>query len=130
MDNKAELVFMLTPGMGHIVSMVEFAKRLHDQDQRFSITFLHIKPFHPLSLDYRNELGGSGNRVELVAAEEIESAVRFVMDGEILVRKRVKEIRENRKEAVGEGGSSLGSLKRLVGDMLERPLIREKASQI
>ncbi|KAL7259382.1 hypothetical protein ACSBR1_005307 [Camellia fascicularis] len=35
-----------------------------------------------LRLDYRNELGGSGDRVELVAAEEIERAVRCVMDGE------------------------------------------------
>ncbi|CAL5397433.1 unnamed protein product [Camellia sinensis] len=83
-----------------------------------------------LRLDYRNELGGSGGRVELVAAEEIERAVRCVMDGDILVRKRVREMREKSREAVVEGGSSFGSLKRLVDDMLGRPLIREKTSQI
>ncbi|THF99169.1 hypothetical protein TEA_010620 [Camellia sinensis var. sinensis] len=71
-----------------------------------------------LRLDYRNELGGSGGRVELVAAEEIERAVRCVMDGENLVRKRVREMREKSREAVVEGGSSFGSLKRLVDDML------------
>ncbi|THG08741.1 hypothetical protein TEA_027102 [Camellia sinensis var. sinensis] len=71
-----------------------------------------------LRLDYRNELGGSGNRVELLAAEEIERAVRCVMDGENLVRKKVREMREKSREAIVEGGSSFGSLKRLVDDML------------
>ncbi|CAL5339684.1 unnamed protein product [Camellia sinensis] len=49
MENKSELVFMPAQGMGHIVSMVEFAKRQHDQHQRFSITILLVKPFHPPS---------------------------------------------------------------------------------
>ncbi|KAL7239305.1 hypothetical protein ACSBR2_005249 [Camellia fascicularis] len=288
MENKAELVFMPGPGMGHIVSMVEFAKRLHDQDQCFSITFLLIGPSHfpfynlyveslaasdtrfryvhllhhpvgersgqdpsvvvvflcfgslgyfgqpqpaeiaaaleksghrflwskrrpppqgefemptdcggdyqgllpegflqrtenrgmvcgwapqttvlghaavggfvshcgwnsileslwvgvpivtwpmyaeqqmnafemvvdldlavELRLDYRNELGGSGGGVELLAAEEIERAVRCVMDGENLVRKRMREMREKSREAVVEGGSSFGSFDDMLGN--------------
>ncbi|THG08745.1 hypothetical protein TEA_027106 [Camellia sinensis var. sinensis] len=67
MDNKAELVFMPTPGMGHIVSMVEFAKRLHDQDQRFSITFLLINPFHPPFYNlYVESLAASDTRFRYV----------------------------------------------------------------
>ncbi|KAI8023598.1 UDP-glucose flavonoid 3-O-glucosyltransferase 6 [Camellia lanceoleosa] len=67
MENKSELVFMPAPGMGHIVSVVEFAKRLHDQDQRFSITFLLIKPFHPpFYILYVESLAASDTRFRYV----------------------------------------------------------------
>ncbi|KAB5519120.1 hypothetical protein DKX38_023439 [Salix brachista] len=37
---KAELVFIPTPGISHLVSTVEVAKQLVDRDERLSITFL------------------------------------------------------------------------------------------
>lgn len=39
-----ELVFIPVPAIGHIVSHVEFAKRLIDQDHRFSVTVLIVDP--------------------------------------------------------------------------------------
>ncbi|KAL7259371.1 hypothetical protein ACSBR1_005296 [Camellia fascicularis] len=71
-----------------------------------------------LRLDYKCEFGGIGGKGELVAAEEIERAVRGVMDGENLVRERVREMRDKSRKAVMEGGSSFDSLRRLVEDML------------
>ncbi|GKV28156.1 hypothetical protein SLEP1_g37242 [Rubroshorea leprosula] len=41
---KPELVFIPTPGMGHLVSAVEAAKLLVDLNDRLSITVLIIKP--------------------------------------------------------------------------------------
>ncbi|KAL7239308.1 hypothetical protein ACSBR2_005252 [Camellia fascicularis] len=74
-----------------------------------------------LRLDCRDECGdgsyGCGG-AEVVAAEEIERAMRGVMDGGNLVREKVREIREKSREAVMEGGSSFSSLKRLVDDVV------------
>ena len=39
---KVELVFVPTPGAGHFVSAVEFAKRLIHTDERFSVTILYM----------------------------------------------------------------------------------------
>ena len=45
---KAELVFVSVAGRGHLVSTVEFAKRLIQRDDRFSVTILSINsPFGP-----------------------------------------------------------------------------------
>ncbi|XP_042970898.1 anthocyanidin 3-O-glucosyltransferase 2-like isoform X2 [Carya illinoinensis] len=61
-----------------------------------------------LKMDYRL---GSGM---LVMAEEIEKAVRCLMESDSEVRKRVKEMSEKSREAVIEGGSSYASLGRLI----------------
>ncbi|XP_050382046.1 anthocyanidin 3-O-glucosyltransferase 2-like [Argentina anserina] len=43
---RAELVFVPTPAVGHLVSTIEFAFRLLDQSHRFSVTILVMKsPF-------------------------------------------------------------------------------------
>jgi hypothetical protein len=64
-----------------------------------------------LKLDYRS--GG-----EVVAAEEIEKAVKCLMDGESEVRKRVKEMSGKSRKAVMNGGSSFASLAQLIENML------------
>ncbi|KAL7239300.1 hypothetical protein ACSBR2_005244 [Camellia fascicularis] len=75
-----------------------------------------------LRLDCRDERGGasygSGGVEVVVTAEEIERAVRGVMDSGNLVRERVREVREKSREAFMEGGSSFSSLKRLVDGMV------------
>ncbi|KAJ0717090.1 putative flavonol 3-O-glucosyltransferase [Helianthus annuus] len=40
----AELIFIPTPGLGHIMSTIELAKLLVNRDQRLAITVLVIKP--------------------------------------------------------------------------------------
>ncbi|KAK9133814.1 hypothetical protein Scep_013342 [Stephania cephalantha] len=65
-----------------------------------------------MRLDYR--LGGGG----LVTAEEVERGVNEVMEKENEVRRRVEEMSKRSREAVGEGGSSLASLRQFVHDLL------------
>ena len=64
-----------------------------------------------LKLD--NRRGG-----EVVAAEDIEKAVKCLMDGESEVRKRVKEMSEKSRKAVVNGGSSFASIGRLIETIL------------
>ncbi|GAV91870.1 hypothetical protein CFOL_v3_35255 [Cephalotus follicularis] len=45
MKNKAELIFIPAPGIGHVVSTLEFSNRLIEQDDRILITVLVLK-FH------------------------------------------------------------------------------------
>ncbi|THG02330.1 anthocyanidin 3-O-glucosyltransferase 2-like [Camellia sinensis] len=75
-----------------------------------------------LRLDCRDERSGasygSGGVEVVVAAEEIERAMKGVMDSGNLVRERVREMREKSREAFMEGGSSFSSLKRLVDGMV------------
>jgi hypothetical protein len=66
-----------------------------------------------MRLDYRS--GG-----DLVMAEEIERAVRRLMDGGIEVRKKVKEMGEMARKAVMDGGSSFTSIGQLMEDMIGR----------
>ncbi|KAB2613352.1 anthocyanidin 3-O-glucosyltransferase 2-like [Pyrus ussuriensis x Pyrus communis] len=66
-----------------------------------------------LRLDYRRD---SGNH--FVVADEIEKAVRCVMDGDGAVRKRVEEMSEVCRKAVGDGGSSSTSFRHLIEVML------------
>ncbi|KAL9429287.1 hypothetical protein AB3S75_031156 [Citrus x aurantiifolia] len=40
---KAELIFVPSPGIGHLVSTLEFAKHLTDRDDRISVTILSMK---------------------------------------------------------------------------------------
>ncbi|KAK9152233.1 hypothetical protein Syun_010542 [Stephania yunnanensis] len=57
---------------------------------------------------------------DLVTAEEVERGVRKVMEGECEeVRKRVEEMKEKSRRALKEGGSSAGSVKRLIEDLIE-----------
>ena len=59
----------------------------------------------------------------VTSAEEIEKAVKCVMDGESEMRKRVKEMSEKSKNAMVNGGSSFASLGRLIETMLENDVV-------
>ncbi|XP_062106995.1 anthocyanidin 3-O-glucosyltransferase 2-like [Humulus lupulus] len=66
---KAELVFIPSPGRGHLVSMVEFAKTLVARDDRFHITILIMKlPFEPKLSAYTDSLVASStsDRIKFV----------------------------------------------------------------
>ncbi|XP_015873730.3 UDP-glycosyltransferase 71K1-like [Ziziphus jujuba] len=67
-----------------------------------------------LRVDYRR----GGNVGDLVMADEIEKAVRDVMEKESEVRKKVKEMGELARKAVMEGGSSFNSTGRFIEDMI------------
>ena len=65
-----------------------------------------------LKMDYRME-----NAQNLVVAEEIEKAIRCLMDTENPTRKRVQEMKEMSRKAIENGGSSFISLGRFIEDM-------------
>ena len=65
-----------------------------------------------LRLDYRQSGG------EVVVAEEIDGAIRCVMEHDSMVRKKVKEMGEMSRRAVMDGGSSSNSLGRLIADII------------
>ncbi|CDP18501.1 unnamed protein product [Coffea canephora] len=70
-----------------------------------------------LTLDYRFK-----NPHKLVPFNEIEKAIRCLMDDENPVRRRVKEIGKKAIEALMDGGSSFISLRRFIED----PLVAQK----
>ncbi|XP_027175237.1 UDP-glycosyltransferase 71K1-like [Coffea eugenioides] len=65
-----------------------------------------------LKLDYRTE-----NAKNLVMAEEIEKAIRCLMDSENPIRGRVKEMKEMSRKAIQNGGSSFISVGRFIEDI-------------
>ncbi|XP_042477863.1 UDP-glycosyltransferase 71K1-like [Macadamia integrifolia] len=66
-----------------------------------------------LTLDNR----GGGD--DLVKAEEVERAVRRLMDPKCEVRMRIKEMQEKSRKALMDGGSSFTSLGCLIKDILD-----------
>ncbi|XVE78445.1 hypothetical protein DITRI_Ditri13aG0145700 [Diplodiscus trichospermus] len=72
---KMELVFVPTPAIGHLVSHVEFAKRLLDKDDRFSVTVLLITPiFDPNTQTYAESIAASDDRLRFINLPHIEFA--------------------------------------------------------
>ncbi|KAM4071384.1 hypothetical protein ACB094_11G058300 [Castanea mollissima] len=70
---RAELVFIPAPGIGHLVSKIEFAKQLLDQDNRFSITVLVIKPPYGANMDaYIHSLVASESRIKLIHLPHVD----------------------------------------------------------
>lgn len=55
---------------------------------------------------------------EVVKADEIARAVRSLMEGEDVPRRRLKEIGEAAKEAVMEGGSSFVAIERFIDELI------------
>ncbi|OWM68746.1 hypothetical protein CDL15_Pgr024933 [Punica granatum] len=70
-----------------------------------------------LRLDYRD------SAPEIVAADEIERAVRCLMDGEKEVAKKVKAMKDLARKAVMEGGSSFASIGRFIEDLSHDTLL-------
>jgi len=64
---KAELVFIPTPGISHLLSTVEVAKLLVDRDERLSITFLIMKlRFDPKIDRFINSVSTACNRIRFI----------------------------------------------------------------
>ena len=71
---NSELVFIPAPAIGHLVSTLEFAKRLIHLDDRLFITILCMKfPLPPYADDYTNSLVGSQSRLKLVHLPPVDS---------------------------------------------------------
>ncbi|KAI6670979.1 hypothetical protein NL676_005864 [Syzygium grande] len=70
---KPELIFIPAPGVGHIISALEFAARLLGQDPRVCITVLAIKaPFNSHLDAYTKSLVASQPRVTLIDLPHVD----------------------------------------------------------
>jgi hypothetical protein len=64
---KAELVFIPTPVISHLVSTVEVAKLLVDRDERLSITFLIMKLCSSSKIDsFIDSVRTASNRIRFI----------------------------------------------------------------
>ena len=66
-----------------------------------------------MRVDYRQQEG------DVVMAEEIEDAIRGVMEDDSMVRKKVKEMGEMSRRAVRDDGSFTKALRRLITDIID-----------
>ncbi|XVE79419.1 hypothetical protein DITRI_Ditri14bG0057000 [Diplodiscus trichospermus] len=71
---NAELIFIPSPGMGHLVSTLEFAKRLIHHDHRISVTILSMKlPFDSLVDAYtKSAIASKHDRIKLIDLPQAE----------------------------------------------------------
>nr|XP_027066150.1 UDP-glycosyltransferase 71K1-like [Coffea arabica] len=68
-----ELVFVPAPGRGHMVSMIEFAKRLLERDERISITVLVIRLPTPSKLEsYVEELAAANSNIRFIDLPSVD----------------------------------------------------------
>ncbi|KAF5480452.1 hypothetical protein F2P56_001200 [Juglans regia] len=70
---RVELVFIPSPGMGHLVSAIQFSKRLLDRDDRFSVTILSIKRGDVTKADaYIASIAGSDSRLKFIHLPHVD----------------------------------------------------------
>ena len=102
---KAELVFIPAPGVGHLVAKIEFAKRLIDQDDRFSITVLIIKPpysYAPSMVAYIQSLAAYKSHIKLIHLPEADPPPQelFMRSVEKYASDSIESYKTHVKEAI------------------------------
>ncbi|KAK4277702.1 hypothetical protein QN277_015656 [Acacia crassicarpa] len=106
---NTRLVFIPGPGMGHIVSTVEFAKLLITHDHRFSVTLFVIKPPDATNVDaYIHSLTSSPNfpkRLQLIhlPTDESQSAPTETAQ---LIQKSIPHVKQAASDLVQESHSN------------------------
>ncbi|KAK4855789.1 hypothetical protein QYF36_010889 [Acer negundo] len=71
---EAELIFVPLPSIGHLVSTLEFTKRLIDRDDRISIAVLVMKlPLFPHVDAYTKSVAAAQPRIRLIELPQVDS---------------------------------------------------------
>ncbi|KAG2715930.1 hypothetical protein I3760_03G101900 [Carya illinoinensis] len=97
----AELVFIPAPGMGHLVSTLEFAKRLLDREDRFSITVLVINDaFGPTDDGLLQSIAASDTRVRFIPLPQVDPPPKELSCKS--VEKFITEFMENYRSLIEE----------------------------
>ncbi|MED6113257.1 hypothetical protein PIB30_069124 [Stylosanthes scabra] len=79
-NNKAELIFIPSPGIGHLVSALELAKILINRDNSLSITIVCIKfPFTPFADSHIKSVVSSQPQIKLIDLPEVEPPSQEVL---------------------------------------------------
>ncbi|KAL4366802.1 hypothetical protein GQ457_05G005250 [Hibiscus cannabinus] len=120
MINKAELVFIPAPEMGHLVSAVQLAKLLVDLSSNLSITFLTVKPLHDAKVSaYVDSLtAATTSRIKFINLPQSIPEVDFLKFFSDLVQTLgplVKEVVTN----IVEHSNSVPDSPRLAGFVLD-----------
>ncbi|XP_071907770.1 UDP-glycosyltransferase 71A15-like [Coffea arabica] len=72
----AELVFVPSPGRGHIVAIIEFAKRLLQQDERLSVSIIVIKRPYSTTVDSDTaDLAASNTNIRFIYLPQVDPPV-------------------------------------------------------
>ncbi|KAL0362174.1 UNVERIFIED_CONTAM: UDP-glycosyltransferase 71E1 [Sesamum calycinum] len=70
---KAELVFIPSPGRGHLLATVQMANLLIDRDERLSITVLVIKPSYDPNSSLNSYSPESNSRIRFIDITTVNS---------------------------------------------------------
>ncbi|XP_041004948.1 anthocyanidin 3-O-glucosyltransferase 2-like isoform X3 [Juglans microcarpa x Juglans regia] len=100
---RAELVFIPTPGMGHLASTLAFAKHLLDRDDRFSITVLVMNPaFAPTNHSIVQLIAASDTRVRFIHLPQVDPPPKelFFRSVEKFITEYVENYKSHVKEAI------------------------------
>ncbi|KAF8041581.1 hypothetical protein BT93_A0237 [Corymbia citriodora subsp. variegata] len=116
----AELVFVPSPGMGHLISMVEMAKLLIDREPQLSVTVLIMKlPFDSDFDSYANSLATSMDtaRIRFVHLPRVNIDIEF--SAGTFLTSFVEGNKPQVKRAVADIANSAGSNRQLGGLFLD-----------
>ncbi|KAJ6967721.1 anthocyanidin 3-O-glucosyltransferase 2-like [Populus alba x Populus x berolinensis] len=124
---KAELVFIPTPGISHLVSTVEVAKLLVDRDERLSVTFLIMKIRSDPKIDrFINSVSTACNRIRFIDLPKNEpdpnQPRKFLYS---LIETQIPHVKDEVSKLVSQSESSPDSptLSGFVLDMFCTPMI-------
>ncbi|KAB5519116.1 hypothetical protein DKX38_023435 [Salix brachista] len=108
---KAELVFIPTPGVSHLVSTVEVAKQLVDRDERLSITFLIMKLRSDPKVDrFIDSVSTACNRIRFIHLSKLEPDPNHPNNSFIsLIESQRPNVKEEASRLVSRSESSPGS---------------------
>ncbi|KAL3753149.1 hypothetical protein ACJRO7_000534 [Eucalyptus globulus] len=116
----AKLLFIPTPGLGHLVAMVEMAKLIVDRDPRLSVTVLLMKyPFDSDVDSYTNSLATSGASPRLCFVHLPRDNDDSQSSSAHFLTNFVESNKPRVKRAVAELADSAGSTGRLAGFVLD-----------
>ncbi|GAV89085.1 UDPGT domain-containing protein [Cephalotus follicularis] len=114
---RAELIFIPSPGVGHLVSTLEFSKRLIERDDRISITVLVMKfPIATFVDEYTKSLTASQSRIQLIGLPPVdpppptlmkESGERYLCS---FIESYIPHVKNVVKDIVTSSDSSSGSV--------------------
>ncbi|XP_034899068.1 anthocyanidin 3-O-glucosyltransferase 2-like [Populus alba] len=124
---KAELVFIPTPGISHLLSTVEVAKLLLDRDERLSITFLIMKIRSDPKIDrFINSVSTACNRIRFINLPKDEPVPnqprKFLFS---LIETQIPHVKDEVSKLVSQSESSPDSptLSGFVLDMFCTPMM-------
>ncbi|EXC01453.1 UDP-glycosyltransferase 71C3 [Morus notabilis] len=125
---KSELVFIPWPMVGHLVSTVEIAKRLIDQDDRISVTILCIKLWlTPFADEFTKSLVGSETRIKLIDIPEPPSSELLIKTRKdyfyLYAESLVPQVRNTLKHIIMSSQSNSIQVSGLVLDFFCMPML-------